>query len=160
MEKLPNIVKGELGDIPCLRGLGGGILLPIIVIISLAISSCKKYEKGPDITLRTPKSRIERKWKLWSKYENGKEILLYDYDFERTWDFKSKDSLFYDERKGNVTLEWVFSEDYKSVIISGEINLLYNYLEKWDIIKLTPNEFWFRQNAGVWVYETHMIAAK
>jgi hypothetical protein len=45
--------------------------LPLLGIIALLLATCKKYEEGPLISLRTVKNRIYGKWKIEEYFING-----------------------------------------------------------------------------------------
>ncbi len=47
------------------------LLFVIAIIASLAFSSCKKYEEGPSLTLRSRTSRLTGEWKITKELENG-----------------------------------------------------------------------------------------
>ena len=50
-------------------------ILPLLGLIALTFSSCKKYEDGPAITLRTVKSRIVGEWKVTKYAVAGQDVL-------------------------------------------------------------------------------------
>jgi len=47
------------------------LLFVVAIIASLAFSSCKKYEEGPSLTLRSRTSRLTGEWKITKELENG-----------------------------------------------------------------------------------------
>lgn len=44
--------------------------------ILVSVSSCRKYEEGPNVSLRTKKARITNNWKYESAQVNGNEVSL------------------------------------------------------------------------------------
>lgn len=49
-----------------------------IILLLLFIASCKKYEEGPDFTLRTILSRIDGEWTPTKVYVDGKDSTEYN----------------------------------------------------------------------------------
>ncbi|MBU3660524.1 MAG: hypothetical protein FGM14_11665 [Flavobacteriales bacterium] len=50
--------------------------LAFIALIITLLSSCNKYEEGPNFSLSSKKSRLVGEWKLVKQTENGSEIDL------------------------------------------------------------------------------------
>ena len=47
------------------------LLKLFLILICFVTFSCKKYEDGPTVSLRTKKARVVNKWKVDSYYING-----------------------------------------------------------------------------------------
>ena len=106
------------------------LFLSIAVIISLAISSCGKYEDGPGFSLLSKTARITNKWELKSvdgEVEAGLVVL----------DLKKDGSMSINEDGYIIDGSWEFSndkEDLSLTFFGQEIDL--------KIRRLTNKELW------------------
>jgi hypothetical protein len=106
------------------------LLLSIAVIISLAITSCGKYEDGPGFSLLTKTARMTNKWELKSvdgEVEAGLVVL----------DLKKDGSMSINEDGYIIDGSWEFSsdkEDLRLSIFGDEVDL--------KIRRLTNKELW------------------
>ena len=106
------------------------LFLSIAVIISLAISSCGKYEDGPGFSLLSKTARITNKWELKSvdgEVEAGLVVL----------DLKKDGSMSINEDGYIIDGSWEFSndkEDLSLTFFGEEIDL--------KIRRLTNKELW------------------
>jgi len=106
------------------------LFLSIAVIISLAISSCGKYEDGPGFSLLTKTARMTNKWELKSvdgEVEAGLVVL----------DLKKDGSMSINEDGYIIDGSWEFSsdkEDLRLSIFGDEVDL--------KIRRLTNKELW------------------
>ena len=95
------------------------LFLSIAVIISLAISSCGKYEDGPGFSLLSKTARITNKWELKSvdgEVEAGLVVL----------DLKKDGSMSINEDGYIIDGSWEFSndkEDLSLTIFGSELDL-------------------------------------
>ena len=115
------------------------LFLSIAVIISLAITSCGKYEDGPGFSLLTKTARMTNKWEL--KSVDGEIIPA----GEIVWEFKKdgEATISY----GGLETEtgtWEFSDDKEdlSLTVSGSTTNL-------KIRRLTNKELWVEEPAGL-----------
>lgn len=106
------------------------LFLSIVVIISLAITNCGKYEDGPGFSLLTKTARMTNKWELKSvdgEVEAGLVVL----------DIKKDGSLSINEDGYIIDGSWAFSndkEDLRLTIFGEGIDL--------KIRRLTNKELW------------------
>ena len=106
------------------------LFLSIAVIISLAISSCGKYEDGPGFSLLSKTARITNKWELKSvdgEVEAGLVVL----------DLKKDGSMSINEDGYIIDGSWEFSNDKEDLSLTyfgQEIDL--------KIRRLTNKELW------------------
>ena len=106
------------------------LFLSIAVIISLAISSCGKYEDGPGFSLLSKTARMTNKWELKSvdgEVEAGLVVL----------DLKKDGSMSINEDGYIIDGSWEFSsdkEDLRLSIFGDEVDL--------KIRRLTNKELW------------------
>lgn len=108
------------------------LFLSIAVIISLAITSCGKYEDGPGFSLLTKTARMTNKWELKSVY--GETIPA-----GIVWEFKKdgEATFSYGGFGGTETGTWKFSDDKEDLILEfdGDASTL-------KIMRLTNKELW------------------
>ena len=107
------------------------LFLSIAVIISLAISSCGKYEDGPGFSLLTKTARMTNKWEL--KSVDGETIPA----GEAVLDLKKDGSFSINEDGYIIDGSWEFSndkEDLSLTFFGQEIDL--------KIRRLTNKELW------------------
>ena len=107
------------------------LFLSIAVIISLAISSCGKYEDGPGFSLLTKTARMTNKWEL--KSVDGETIPA----GETVLDLKKDGSMSINEDGYIIDGSWEFSsdkEDLRLSIFGDEVDL--------KIRRLTNKELW------------------
>ena len=115
------------------------LFLSIAVIISLAITSCGKYEDGPGFSLLSKTARMTNKWEL--KSVDGATIPA----GEIVWEFK-KDGVAtisivgFDTETGT----WEFSDDKEDLFleVGGDTSTL-------KIRRLTNKELWVEDPAGL-----------
>jgi len=113
----------------------------ILILFSFALitltNGCKKYDKGPAISLRTAKTRLVNDWVTEPKrlidcilvYNNGIEFFE-----DNTFNYKL-------DGQGGYTGTWKF-EDNETVIA---LTLYSGYTKQWRITKLTNKKLWVIQ---------------
>ncbi|MCX6196547.1 MAG: hypothetical protein NTY55_07830 [Flavobacteriia bacterium] len=107
------------------------LFLSIAVIISLAITSCGKYEDGPGFSLLSKTARMTNKWEL--KSVDGETIPAGDL----VLDLKKDGSMSINEDGYIIDGSWEFSsdkEDLRLSIFGDEVDL--------KIRRLTNKELW------------------
>ena len=107
------------------------LFLSIAVIISLAITSCGKYEDGPGFSLLSKTARMTNKWEL--KSVDGETIPA----GETVLDLKKDGSMSINEDGYIIDGSWEFSsdkEDLRLSIFGDEVDL--------KIRRLTNKELW------------------
>ncbi len=108
------------------------LFLSIAVIISLAITSCGKYEDGPGFSLLSKTARMTNKWELKSvdgeTIPAGEAVLDLKKDGEATFSYGGF---------GTETGTWEFSDDKEDLILEfdGDASTL-------KIMRLTNKELW------------------
>lgn len=112
--------------------------LGIILLVSMAISSCGKYEDGPILSFRAKKVRLANTWIYQSITYVNQSITVTENlpDIEMTFTEDGNYSDTYN-RQGN----WDFS---------GEVSLrvtftnLTDSLINWEILRLASKELWLK----------------
>jgi len=137
------------------------LILCIMFSLSMVATSCKKYEEGPVLSLRSKKARVVNKWKAEKVTENGKDVTA-DYR-DITWEFKD-DNKFVITVSGSgglsITLNgtWEFNNDKTKII-----TILNGERTESEILRLKEKSLWIKQvetDAGVTTtIEIHLIPA-
>jgi hypothetical protein len=121
-------------------------VLPVMVI-SIFCSSCRKYEEGPDISLKSKKNRLFGYWHMvkWTKNEVEQTSQL---QFQHKFGF-AKDGTyyysFYDPLSAytiNFTGTWEFREQKKQLMLGLKDPINGMEYQVWDIIRLTSKDLW------------------
>ena len=107
------------------------LFLSIAVIISLAITSCGKYEDGPGFSLLTKTARMTNKWEL--KSVDGQTIT----GGEVVWDLKKGGEATTYGGFGTETGTWEFSDDKEDLFLEFDGDA-----STWKIRRLTNKELW------------------
>lgn len=119
-----------------------------VLALTLSITSCKKYEEGPMISLRPKKERIANTWIVAKATKDGKDITnSYDqYDLQMLTDGDAKLVAIY--TIGDISFEfetdgtWDFKDNKEELALDMEND---NADRTYDILKLKENELWLRE---------------
>lgn len=125
----------------------------LVGVTALSVSSCGKYEDGPNLSLLTKKSRVAGDWDVKSV---GSQVLGADYGLTMTFDKDGsmKYSYTYGTSSTSYAGSWDFSSDKENLVISidGGIDTL-------EIKRLTNKEMWLDDdytsaNGDIWKLES------
>ncbi|HEX4887812.1 MAG TPA: lipocalin family protein [Luteibaculaceae bacterium] len=127
--------------------------LPCLVLFTLFVAGCSKYEEGPAFSLRSKTARLANEWKVEAFLINGVdqtasisgENYLETFDKDGNYSFKSA--------SGDGTGKWEFQEDKEQIKVSGVDS---QSSETYFILKLKEKEFWYYVMDGGERYEFHM----
>lgn len=126
----------------------------VTLITALSLFSCKKYEEGPELSLRSKTNRLSGNWEVvkidgYRLSSDGSLVLI---DFEQNGDFSMLSS--FNDGFGNFSNfrevgEWEWENRKEEVEIQGS-----TFREDWEIIRLTNRELWFETaNRSLWKCE-------
>ncbi|HPD64649.1 MAG TPA: hypothetical protein P5050_04540 [Bacteroidia bacterium] len=115
-------------------------LFSLVVLITVLLSSCGKYEEGPAFSLATKKARLTARWKVIEM--NGIAVAG-----NVVWIFENNGSFVmeFNGNPNNNPAKWDFEDAKAKVSIYFEQDDVTIY---YDIIKLTSNEMWLDQETG------------
>jgi hypothetical protein len=119
----------------------------VLIILSVSVTSCKKYEEGPAISLLSKKARLTGDWQLESISVNGVDFTE-DYknavgaNFE--WDIE-KDGSYRIRGIAEDTGKWKLGEDKDDVYFTSD--KAGSKEESFRILKLKSKSLWLRQTA-------------
>jgi len=115
-------------------------LLFTLVCLTLILGSCKKYEEGPGISLRTKKARVVGEWKTEKLFIDGVEDTLTPDEKNIKWIFKKDGN--YEYQAVTYTQIGTWSFDIKRELIFMT-DTEFGYSTSCKIKRLTNNEMWF-----------------
>ena len=131
----------------------------LVVGFSAVLSSCSKYEEGPNFSLASKKSRMSRDWTLESTTVGGAKIACVN-----CWNFNLSASAVASTNSAYANLSWQFSDDKDKLQFvasagasSGSNSVNVSVAYSYTILRLSSKELWIRDDlTGV---ELHFIAA-
>lgn len=139
----------------------------------LLLTTCKKYEDGPWLSLRTAEKRICGEWTIENYYENGTDLTS---DFEKSLIYCSRYEFINEELSATVPFNtvasgckradgtgwWYLTNENKNLSWTmGLVDVPQHPLEmnsNWAILRLTNKEFWISTTFNGTEYEIHLKA--
>lgn len=135
----------------------------LVALVGLVvISSCRKYEEGPNISLRKKVTRVTGAWRIESAQLNGTEVSLDPYWAKQKYDF-FRDGKYIltvidpvSLEASNINGDWTLYDDDRKLAIttknfSGNIDSTNDY----NILKLYNKQFWIRKTDNS--LELHLV---
>lgn len=125
----------------------------ILLVLSLGIffNSCKKYEDGPAISLKTKKMRLCRKWNFTEGTLEGNPLQFSYYMYTDEYEYKTNGKYIItgeDARNAKTSyLEgtWSFSDKKENLVRS----IYTNSSETLSILRLTSTDLWLCKKTGL-----------
>lgn len=116
------------------------LLMAAALVTVVNFSSCKKYEDGPSLSLRTKKSRLTGEWEVvrvgnQSFPYNGYSLEM-EFDKDGDLDFKYSYGTYSYSYKG----DWEFSGDKEELELSFD-----GQITDFEILRLTNKELWLEE---------------
>jgi hypothetical protein len=128
------------------------ILIVLIGLIIPTIQSCKKYEEGPSISLRSKEERVSNTWKVDNCKRNGTDYTSLVANYIETY---TKDGNYsYSWGNASGTGKWQFQNSDKEIKLTGIDNQASHTLV---ILKLEEKVFWYYYMDGNDKMELHMV---
>lgn len=112
-------------------------LVLILFVCSLALSSCKKYDEGPSLSLLSKKQRLTGKWELASFFLNGNEITITnktDININKNGTFST--SMLIGTNTFSNNGNWAFSDDHEMLLLTYSAQST----ESWKIMRLSNKQ--------------------
>lgn len=117
------------------------------------VHSCKKYEDGPAISLRSRTERISNQWKVDNYKVNGTDFTSLVSSYVETFSKSGAYSYSWSILNGEGT--WAFQNNDMEVKLTGDSEQTSRTLY---ILKLQEKEFWYYYMDGDDKHEFHMIS--
>ena len=121
-------------------------IFALVVLASFVLMgtySCKKYEEGPMISLRTKTARVANDWKLEKAEQDGVDITANYPSAEQTFTKDGKYSAAVNGLSYSGTWEFDSKKENILVKIDGSSDEA-----KYEIIRLKEKELWLDQTVG------------
>ena len=135
-------------------------ILYTLVLVSILLSSCKKYEESSAFSLSSKKERLCQKWQIEKfMYNNIDRTSTVDsmyLTYEFTKDGKYQEIMAHTHMYYVIDGKWDFIYKKESVLISRSVTD--NFI--WEITKLDKNQLWFVQHYDFVDIEYHLIPVK
>jgi hypothetical protein len=125
----------------------GKLVLGLSLITAITFASCKKYEEGPVISLRSKKERVANTWQIEVAYNDGEDVTEeYDeYTVKFTKDGDAELAALYSW--GGFSYEYETNGTWSFMNNSEELEVDYeddDADEVYQILKLEEDELWLR----------------
>jgi len=125
------------------------IAVLLVVILSVAtFESCGRYENGPEISLRSAKSRIVGEWHLADLLVNDKrEQTLFDMESSSELTFNDDGTYLYNKLQSvkfpqELVGEWSFGEDKTELLLIQRDSINGDSERMYKITRLSKDELW------------------
>ena len=125
----------------------------IILIISASLTSCKKYEEGPALSLRSKTARVANTWKVVSYTINGVDNTSFLTSINYTETYDKDGNYSYNSSAGTGLGKWEFQSDKEQIKRSGVSGQSTETLE---ILRLKEKKFWYYYLDGNDRHEIHL----
>jgi len=126
-------------------------LMLFTAVMLISVTSCKKYDDGPTISLMPKAWRVANTWKMEKLIVSGVEQTVssgdtYEYKTNGDYNYKSSSGLF------NLSGTWEFGSKKETIklTISG-------ITSETKILRLTSSEMWLLNDSGT--NEAHFVSA-
>jgi hypothetical protein len=128
-------------------------LLLFCVLAIPTIQSCKKYENGPMLSLRTRTERVSNTWKVENYKINGDDFTSLVSGYTETFTKKGAYTYSWGILEGSGT--WAFQNKDKEIKLNGSDGQSSRTLF---ILKLEEKSFWYYYMDGNDKNELHLVA--
>lgn len=125
----------------------------LVTLFFFQLSSCKKNEEGPVVSLKNKKERIINIWKAEKIIENGKDNTSNYYGFEMTFT-KEGDYFRHDQIYSSYihTGTWTLVNEKNDIQIFTKNYDGVSMIKIYKILRLKENEMWLRDEGNVEYY--------
>ncbi len=132
-------------------------ILYTLVLLSILLSSCKKYDEGPAFSLASKKERLCKKWQIekfmFNNMDRTSTVDSMYLTYEFTKDGKYQEIMAHTHMYYVIDGKWDFINNKESILItwSQSDNLI------WEIKKLEKDRLWLVQHFDLVDIEYHLI---
>ena len=125
----------------------GKLILGLSLIATMTFASCKKYDEGPIISLRSKKERVANTWQIEAAYNDGEEVTeeYEEYTVKFTKDGDAELAALYSW--GDFSFEYETNGTWSFMNNAEELEVDYendDADEVYQILKLEEDELWLR----------------
>ncbi|MCU0433868.1 MAG: hypothetical protein MUC87_10475 [Bacteroidia bacterium] len=143
------------------------IAIVALLVGSVSVTGCGKYEEGPSLSLRSKKARVVGEWEVEKVIENGVDktsdyrtfIASETFEFKKDETFTTSQTLTSLLGGGTESTSgtWAFASDKEQISTSVTENNVTTTTTV-TILRLTNKEFWTKEVDGSDTYEYHYKA--
>lgn len=127
-------------------------VLVLLFIVAGSLNACRKYEEGPNVSLRSKKARVTNNWRIESAQLEGTEVSL-DPLWAKQKHYMYKDGKYVITIVDPITLEarnlvgtWVlYDHDTKIALTTKNFSGNIDSVNEFNILKLYNEQFWIRK---------------
>lgn len=123
----------------------------LFTVLTFIASSCKKYEEGPIVSVRSKEERVANTWVIEKAYDNGNDV-TYDYDqYDLMMDKDQNAKLTSNYKSGNVTFSfstegvWSFENNKNDLRLDFDDD---DADRVYEILRLKEEELWLKEKGG------------
>lgn len=142
--------------------------IALVFVISATVTSCKKYEDGPSLSLRSKAARVSNEWKLESYFQNdvNKTDSLSIQNYTETFTKEGACSRNFNQLNGDTIAQtgtWAFGDKKETLALTGIDSLLlspaYGYIQvnALQILRLKADEMWYAVEKNGIKHEFHLV---
>lgn len=123
-------------------------VLLVVILSVVTFESCGRYENGPEISLRSAKSRIVGEWHLADLLVNDKrEQTLFDMESSSELTFNDDGTYLYNKVQSvkfpqELVGEWSFGEDKTELLLIQRDSINGDSERMYKITRLSKDELW------------------
>jgi Lipocalin-like domain len=136
-----------------------------VIVASVVIAACGKYEEGPKISFASKKGRVANTWKVEAFLQDGVDktsdyrLVVASESYEMKKDGGYTTTQTYTALGGGLTSTdngtWELIDDNESLkMLSSQTGATADTMK---IIRLKSNEMWLRSVSGTPVSEMHLV---
>lgn len=138
-------------------------------LFGISINSCKKYEEGPALSLKSKKKRLAREWVIDAYHRNGinetSQLIISNY--VESYTENGVHSRSYNDKNGDKiseTGEWKFDNNKEQISVTGIGSIEWTDQTStvsssyYNILRLTSKELWYYYENGGSKHEIHLKA--
>lgn len=130
----------------------------LFALLAFTLPSCKKYEDGPALSLRSKKERISNTWKIEQAMENGNDVTSSFDQYELQLLNNNRANLAAIYTWNNFTFEYETSGTWDLMNNNEDLKLDFEDDDAdntYQILRLTEDELWLREKGDD--LELHLI---
>lgn len=135
-----------------------GSYISLFIGLTLLIASCKKYEEGPALSLRSKTERVANSWRIAQALDNGNDVTSQYNKFELdltkggSATLSAEYTFFNSELKYITDGTWVFVSNKEKISLNFEND---DADGVYTILKLKEKEMWVKKDGDT--VELHLV---
>lgn len=128
-------------------------LIPTLMLLTVLMFGCKKYEEGPGLSFRSKEARVANTWKVAKCTVGNTDYTSYYTNLDYSETYEENGNYSYKSNSGSGAGKWEFQQDKEQIKRSGVSGQPTRELV---ILRLKDKEFWYYFMDNGSRYEFHM----